>query len=140
MICSKCGGEVVWMGPFSELTHTECKQCGAQNSQVLEHQDTDGGCVEGHEQKRIVMGALFEADHLATCAEKLLAALNRKAAAIERCEVADMGDIGAPSRAALELEQAEAEVSEYWRAVRNATYEYRGRAERARAALTLTLN
>lgn len=35
MICSKCGGEVVWMGPFSALTHTECKQCGAQNSQVV---------------------------------------------------------------------------------------------------------
>ena len=90
------------------------------------------------EQHRLVESAMFDADNLATCAEKLLAALNRKAAAIESCEVADMGDIGAQARADLELEQAEAEVSEYWSAVRRATYEYRNRAELARNSLTKT--
>jgi len=88
------------------------------------------------EQKKLVQSALFDADHLAICAGNLLAALNRMAGAIERCEVADGGDIGAPARAELELEQAEADVSEYWRAIQSATYEYQKRAKRARAALT----
>lgn len=34
MTCSQCGGPVVWKGPLSELTHTECLQCGAANSQA----------------------------------------------------------------------------------------------------------
>jgi len=88
------------------------------------------------EQKKLVMSALIDADHLADCASRLLAALNRKAGALDRVEVSEMGDAGAPQRAALELEQAEADVSEYWRATRSADYEYRKRAERARAALT----
>lgn len=36
MQCSQCGGLVTWRGPLSALTHTECGQCGAQNSQVVE--------------------------------------------------------------------------------------------------------
>ena len=36
MICSKCGGAVLWMGPFSALTHTECQVCGARNSQIVQ--------------------------------------------------------------------------------------------------------
>ena len=36
MICSKCGGRVEWVGPWSNMTHTECLQCGAINSQVVE--------------------------------------------------------------------------------------------------------
>lgn len=87
------------------------------------------------EAMKAVRSALIDADHLAHCSERLLAALNRKAGALERVEVADMGDAGAPARAALELEQAEADVSEYWRAVRSATYEYQKRAERARQAM-----
>lgn len=79
--------------------------------------------------------ALIDADHLAECAERLLASLNRRDGAIERVEVADMGDIGAPQRAANELEAAQEQVSEFWRAVRSATYEYRKRAERARQAM-----
>jgi len=35
MICSTCGGIVIWKGPFSALTHTECQQCGAINNQVV---------------------------------------------------------------------------------------------------------
>ena len=88
------------------------------------------------EQQRLVKSALLDADHLAECAERLLAALNRKAVAIERVEVADMGDIGAPARAALELEKAEELCSDCWRAVRSAAYEYRTREERARVALS----
>lgn len=35
MICGCCGtGEVIWVGPFSALTHTECQNCGAINSQL----------------------------------------------------------------------------------------------------------
>lgn len=84
---------------------------------------------------KLALSALIDADHLADCAERLLAALNRKAGAIERVEVADMGGIGAPERAAMELEKANETVSEFWRGVQGAAYEYRKRAERARAAL-----
>lgn len=88
------------------------------------------------EARKLALSALVDADHLADCAERLLAALNRKTGAIERVEVADMGDIGAPERASLELEQANEAVSEFWRGVQGAAYEYRKRAERARAALS----
>ena len=88
------------------------------------------------EQKRLVYGALFDADHLATCCDNMLKAMNRHHAAIERGEVADETDIEACAAALVELEQAESDVSEYWRAIRSATHEYRKRAERARAALT----
>ncbi|EOX7250262.1 hypothetical protein ACPVCS_003223 [Escherichia coli] len=37
MTCASCGGSVVWMGPWSNLTHTECQQCGAVNNQVDEN-------------------------------------------------------------------------------------------------------
>lgn len=36
MVCERCGGEVIWKGPLVALTHTECKRCGAINSQVTE--------------------------------------------------------------------------------------------------------
>ncbi|CQH41983.1 Uncharacterised protein [Yersinia frederiksenii] len=36
MQCQYCGGTVIWKGPFSALTHTECQECGAINSQVVE--------------------------------------------------------------------------------------------------------
>ena len=88
------------------------------------------------EQKRIVQGALVDADHMATCCEKMLAAMNRHHAAVERGEVVDEADIEACASALVELEQAEAEVSEYLRAIRSSAYEYRKRAELARAALT----
>lgn len=39
MICQHCGGQVLWMGPFSNLTHTQCHNCGSMNCQVLEQQD-----------------------------------------------------------------------------------------------------
>ncbi|MCE1033103.1 hypothetical protein EC913_16016 [Pseudomonas sp. LP_4_YM] len=34
MICGNCGQYGIrWMGPFSNLTHTECPHCGGQNCQ-----------------------------------------------------------------------------------------------------------
>lgn len=36
VICSQCGGLVLWMGPLTNLTHTQCQQCGAINSHVTE--------------------------------------------------------------------------------------------------------
>ena len=36
MICKKCNGQVIWVGPMSALTHTECQECGAVNAQVEE--------------------------------------------------------------------------------------------------------
>ena len=84
------------------------------------------------EQKRLVQGALVDADHLANCCEKMRAAMNRHHAAVDRGEVVDEADIEACAAALVELEQAEADVSEYWRAIRSAAYEYRKRAERAR--------
>lgn len=34
MQCSSCGGDVIWKGPLSCLTHTECQRCGAINNQM----------------------------------------------------------------------------------------------------------
>lgn len=42
MICATCGGTVLWMGPLSNLTHTECQQCGAVNNQVVDPPEDDG--------------------------------------------------------------------------------------------------
>lgn len=34
MICSICHGEVIWMGPEDNPTHTKCLNCGRKNCQV----------------------------------------------------------------------------------------------------------
>lgn len=48
MICQKCRGEVQWRGPLIAFTHTECVQCGAINSQVIEEeQERDYALAEG---------------------------------------------------------------------------------------------
>lgn len=36
MICERCGGLVVWRGPLSALSHTQCESCGGINCQVYE--------------------------------------------------------------------------------------------------------
>tara|TARA_R100001086_G_scaffold226532_1_gene145209 strand:+ start:195 stop:353 length:159 start_codon:yes stop_codon:yes gene_type:complete len=37
MICSLCGrAGIRWMGPLSNLTHTECPHCGGRNCQIFE--------------------------------------------------------------------------------------------------------
>jgi DNA-directed RNA polymerase subunit RPC12/RpoP len=36
MICSRCGGEVIWVGPLTALTGTKCLSCGARDCQVPE--------------------------------------------------------------------------------------------------------
>lgn len=41
MKCSYCGGLVTWRGPFSNLSHTECTQCGRQNCQEPEWPEVD---------------------------------------------------------------------------------------------------
>jgi hypothetical protein len=41
MTCSICGGLVTWVGPLTSLTHTECQNCGAVNSQVDEEADEE---------------------------------------------------------------------------------------------------
>ena len=41
MVCSCCGGLVMWCGPLSNLTHTECTNCGAKNSQVVEDDEQE---------------------------------------------------------------------------------------------------
>ena len=41
MICSFCGGTVIWMGAFSNLTHTECLSCGQVNCQEPEESTED---------------------------------------------------------------------------------------------------
>lgn len=51
MICNSCGGRVLWKGPLTALTHTECEGCGAINNQEpeverLEPDDTEGGDPE----------------------------------------------------------------------------------------------
>lgn len=41
MQCANCGGAVIWMGPWSNLTHTECQDCGAVNNQIVDEQEDD---------------------------------------------------------------------------------------------------
>lgn len=43
MICSLCGGQVIWMGPLVNLTHTQCQSCGGVNCQEPEPCDEEGG-------------------------------------------------------------------------------------------------
>jgi len=38
MECRYCHGLVIWKGPLTNLTHTECQNCGAINSQFLEQE------------------------------------------------------------------------------------------------------
>lgn len=53
MICSKCGGQVVWRGPLSALTHTECTQCGAINAQLPDEAQDD---AESDQLRELVAG------------------------------------------------------------------------------------
>ena len=41
MICSNCGGVVEWKGKLTELSHTECLQCGAKNCQVVDYDNPE---------------------------------------------------------------------------------------------------
>lgn len=41
MICSLCGGSILWVGPWSNLSHTECQKCGGQNCQVVDDIEED---------------------------------------------------------------------------------------------------
>ena len=36
MICSNCGGLVEWKGPLTNLTHTQCLECGSVNCEEAE--------------------------------------------------------------------------------------------------------
>ena len=36
MICEYCGGNVIWMGRITNLTHTQCQKCGGTNCQLPE--------------------------------------------------------------------------------------------------------
>ena len=78
---------------------------------------------------KLAASAMVDADHLADTAERLLAALNTATGAQERFDATGYA-VDAEA-----LERAEETVTEYWRAVRSAAYEYRKRAARARAAM-----
>lgn len=41
MVCSSCGGCCRWVGPLVALTHVECEDCGAINSQEPEDEVDD---------------------------------------------------------------------------------------------------
>lgn len=63
MICSKCGGQVIWVGPFSNLTHTECQNCGGINCQVPESRVCETCDGEG----QVETGSFEAAHHIQTC-------------------------------------------------------------------------
>jgi hypothetical protein len=48
MICAFCNGTVTWRGPLSNLTHTECADCGRQNCQQVDeaNEDASADCDE----------------------------------------------------------------------------------------------
>lgn len=39
MTCFYCGGLMVWVGPMTALTHTQCQSCGGVNCQVVEPEE-----------------------------------------------------------------------------------------------------
>ena len=41
MTCQSCGGLVLWRGPLTDLTHTECESCGAINNHVPEEEPAE---------------------------------------------------------------------------------------------------
>ena len=41
MVCLFCGGQVIWRGPLSNLTHTECDKCGRYNCQIIESDNSE---------------------------------------------------------------------------------------------------
>jgi hypothetical protein len=41
MVCEKCNGLVIWMGPLVNLTHTECQNCGGINCQRVDDDRDD---------------------------------------------------------------------------------------------------
>lgn len=41
-----CCGLVLWMGALSNLTHTECQECGAINNQDVDQGPLCAGCGE----------------------------------------------------------------------------------------------
>ena len=45
MQCKDCGGPVEWKGPLTNLTHTECENCGAVDNQMEDdNQDEEMIC------------------------------------------------------------------------------------------------
>ena len=52
MICAYCFGAVTWRGPLSNLTHTECKDCGRTNCQQVDEavESADPGDDEPEER------------------------------------------------------------------------------------------
>lgn len=107
------------------MEHT--RSCAALNPAY----DCDCCALERETIERMKMAfpALIDADHLADVAEKMLGALNKVHGAQEKF---DLTGYEADREA---LEQAEESSGEYWRAIQSAVYEYRKRAERARAAM-----
>lgn len=88
--------------------------------------------TQAEERKRCT-AALMDADHLASCADRLLAALNQVAGAQAGLEVAKLdGESVELGQWQTALERAKELRSECWGAVQNAAYNYRKRAARAR--------
>ena len=50
MICDACGRTGIrWMGPLSNLTHTECPHCGGTNCQRVEADDEEPTEAPAHD-------------------------------------------------------------------------------------------
>lgn len=58
MICDQCGMVGIrWVGPLSDLTHTECPHCGGRNCQRV---DDDGEDRESEREVDSCDGARLE--------------------------------------------------------------------------------
>ena len=44
---------MLWHGPLSALTHTECKNCGAHNSHIVDEYSSDAECLS--ESDRLII-------------------------------------------------------------------------------------
>lgn len=63
MKCSHCGGLVEWKGPLSNLTHTECLQCGAVNAQLPDERQDDDESDELREMVDVHAAAFVQRMH-----------------------------------------------------------------------------
>lgn len=56
MVCDNCGHTGIrWMGPLSNLTHTECPHCGGINCQRADPFDDETHDLEAAEDNREII-------------------------------------------------------------------------------------
>jgi hypothetical protein len=89
----------------------------------------------GDNEKKLVISALIDGDHMANCAKKLLMSINKVDSA--GCKLDTLIGKGEEySQQLMVVDEYNAERNEYWSALKSAIYEYEKRADRVRVTLS----